>query len=79
MAKMKFELNRSGVRELMQSDEMQKCVQEYANKILEKCDGDYDTDHGVGGTRAWADVHTTTEKGYYKELQSNTLLKGLKQ
>lgn len=76
MAKsMKFELNRAGVRALMQSEEMQAVLLEYANKIGDRAGEGYEA--YVGRNRANVSVRTATEEAARDNFNNNTLLKSL--
>lgn len=76
MAKsMKFELNRAGVRALMQSEEMQAVLLEYANEIGDRAGEGYEA--YVGRNRANVSVRTETEEAARDNFNNNTLLKSL--
>lgn len=78
MSKFKFELNRSGVRELLRSDEMQSLLNEKATGIRNRCGDGFDQDVMVGRNRAnamvWADSFTAKRKN----LKENTILKAVR-
>lgn len=80
MAKVKFILNRAGVRELLMCEEMLSVMEEYGNQALAKCDEGYDytLDVGNGRTRAHANIKANGFKAYYHNLKSNTLIKAIK-
>ena len=50
MSKFKFVLNRAGVRQLMQSDEMQALLKDEASAIANRCGPGYEQDIYVGKT-----------------------------
>lgn len=76
MAKsVKFELNRSGVRELMQSAAMASIVNEAARKMQTVCGDGYEVTTQSGKTRVNAEVHAATPHAYYSNLKHNTLEK----
>ena len=77
MSKVKFKLDRAGVRELMQSPEAQNVCTEYANRILSRCPGGlgYEVSSMVGKTRANASVFAATPEARRDNYQNNTLLK----
>ena len=60
MSKFKFVLNRAGVRQLMQSEEMQAILNEKATKALNRLGGGYKSDIYVGKNRANAMVYAVT-------------------
>lgn len=76
MSKIKFELNRDGVRALMQSPEAQALILEKAEQIRDRCpDVGYEADVKVGKTRAVAMVKAATYEARQDNLENNTLLK----
>ncbi len=77
MAKYTLELNRSGVRELLRSDEMLAIVSEHAQATLNSCGSGYEMDARLGTNRARARVTTTTRQAASDNLKNNTLLKAL--
>ena len=78
MSKNKFKLNRSGVRELMQSKEMQKVLKEKANGIKARCGDGYAQDIRVGKNRANAMVWAETSEAKADNSENNTILKAVK-
>lgn len=77
MSDFQFELNREGVKELLQSAEMQSVVGEYGQRIQEICGEGYEVVNAVGKTRATSKVHPTTAKAYYSNRKHKTLQKAL--
>jgi phage-related protein len=78
MSKNKFKLNRAGVRELMQSQEMQKVLKEKADGIKARCGDGYEQDMLVGKNRANAMVWADTPKAISDNSENNTILKAVK-
>ena len=80
MAKVKFELNREGVRELLLCEEMKAILEDYGNAALNRCDQGYDykLDVGAGKKRLHANIKAGDIKAYRHNLKSNTLIKALK-
>lgn len=74
MSKTKFELNRAGVRDLMQSKEMQDVLAQYARQVQARAGDGYDV--FVGETRA--NVSVRTKEAEQDNFENNTLLKSLK-
>lgn len=72
----KFVLNRAGVRELMQSQEMQDVLVEFAGQVADKAGDGYSV--YVGANRANVSVRTETEEAYYDNLDNNTLEKSIR-
>ena len=80
MAKVKFELNRAGVRELLKSTEMANIVSEAANRVAETASSggrDYRMTIRAGANRVSASVKAGDAAAYYSNLKHNTLLKAL--
>ena len=77
MSKVRFKLDRAGVRELMQSAEAVSVCTEYANNILSRCPAGlgYEVSSMVGKTRANASVFAATPEARRDNYQNNTLLK----
>ena len=76
MSKIKFELNRDGVKSLMQSPEAQALMLEKAEAIRDRCpDIGYEADVQVGKTRAVAMVKAETYEARQDNYENNTLLK----
>jgi hypothetical protein len=71
--KFKFELNRAGVRELMQSGAMQSVLISRAGEVASAAGDGYDV--YVGRTRANVSVRTATEAAAADNLEHNTLEK----
>lgn len=78
MSNVKVKLNRSGVRELLQSPAMQKVCREHAEQIRSRCGAGYESDVYVGRNRANAMVWAETSAAKRDNLDNNTILKALK-
>ena len=78
MSKFKFELNRSGVRALMQSEEMQSILKSKANNALNSLGQGYKTDSYVGKTRANAMVYADSYLAKRDNLKNNSILKAVR-
>ncbi|HEL1610753.1 hypothetical protein UN600_04415 [Streptococcus suis] len=78
MARMKFKLNRAGVRELMKSPEMQAVLTDKANGIRNRAGTGYESDIFVGKTRANAMVYADSFQAKRDNKKNNTLLKAVK-
>lgn len=77
MAKLKVELNEAGVRELLQSPEMESICLEYANQVRARAGAGYEVSTKVGKTRVNASVGTSDPATVRKDRKNNTLLKAL--
>lgn len=72
----KFQLNRSGVGQLLKSEMVVGALIANADKVKNRAGSDYDV-YRHGKTRANVSVRTTTDEAYQDNLQNNTLLKAL--
>jgi len=77
MSKLKFELNRRGVANLMKSKDMQKILTEKATAIKQRSGAGYDQDVYVGKNRANARVWADSQGAIKDNLENNTLLKSV--
>ena len=71
----KFELNSAGVRELLQSREMQTIIDGYAQAKAKQAGQGYEADTRVGEKRAYANIYPVTVDAAYDNLDNNTLEK----
>lgn len=77
MAKVKFELNREGVRDLLRSKEMMDVCQEYANNALGKLGDGYEVTTHTGTNRVNAQVAAVTYAAKKENLSDNTIIKAV--
>lgn len=77
MSSFDFKLNSAGVRELLQSSQMQSVLSTHATDVRNRAGEGYDTSIYVGKNRANASVYASTEEAYKDNLENNTLLKAL--
>lgn len=78
--KIRFELNRAGVRELLQGGEMQSIINSAAEQIsanaADMAGGlEYQVETGTGKSRCWASVKPGSIHAYHKTLKQNILEK----
>lgn len=78
MSKMKFKLNSSGVRQLLQSDQMQTVLEQQASAIRNRAGVGYKQDAYVGKNRANAMVWADTHQAKRDNMKNNTLLKAVR-
>jgi len=78
MSKVKFELNRKGVADLMKSASMQSILKSEATKIRNKAGTGYEQDLHVGKNRANARVWADTQSAKQDNSTHNTLLKSVR-
>ena len=78
MAKLvKFELNREGVRALLQSPEMMAACASYANAAAASLGDGYAVTTMTGKNRVNAEVAAVTYKAKKENLENNTILKAI--
>lgn len=77
MAKVRFELNRNGVRDLLRSPEMMAVCQQYANRALSSLGPGYEVNTMTGRNRVNAEVQAVTYAARKENLKDNTILKAL--
>lgn len=73
----KFELNREGVKELMQSKEMMAVCRQYADAAMSSLGSGYEVSEMVGKTRVNVQIEAATFRARQENLQNNTILKSL--
>lgn len=78
MSKFKFVLNRAGVRQLMQSEEMQSILKDKADAALNSLGEGYKSDIYIGKNRANAMVWADSIKAKRENLKHNTILKAVR-
>ncbi len=77
MSKVKFELDRGGVRELLRSPEALNICKGYAEQARSRAGEGYEVTTFVGANRANASVHAETYEARQDNYNNNTLLKSL--
>ncbi|WP_373737950.1 hypothetical protein [Jeotgalibaca porci] len=78
MNKIKFKLNSSGVRSLLQSNEMQAVLDKQATAIRNRAGVGYQQDTYIGKNRANAMVWAETFQAQRDNMKNNTLLKAVR-
>ena len=78
MGNVQIELNAAGVRELLQSPEMEAVCLQYAQAIAGRAGDGYTVDSRVGRNRVNARVTASSEKARKDNLKNNTLLKAMR-
>ena len=78
MGNVRIELNEAGVRELLQSAEMEALCTELARGIAGRAGDGYTVDSRVGRTRVNARVTIATAEAARDNLKNNTLLKAVR-
>ena len=77
MAKVRFERNRQGVRELLKSKEMMDVCSEYASSALNRLGDGYEMSTHTGKNRVNAEVRAESFAAKRENLKSNTILKAV--
>ena len=77
MAKVEFELDIAGLRELMQSAEMQAVLQEAGETVASIAGDDYGSRVHVADYVAIANVYPDSKEAAKDNYENNTLLKAL--
>lgn len=73
--KLKFKLNKKGVRELLKSSEMQSVCEDYANRITSICGDGYEATTKTKTTRVIVGIKPVTYKAKRDNYKNNTLEK----
>lgn len=77
MAKVKIELNSSGIRQLLKSEEMGQMLKQQAEQVRARCGSGYSTDLYQASSRVIAGVFAETAEAAKQNSRENTLLKAL--
>lgn len=77
MAKLKFVLNRSGVRDLLRSQEMMSICKEYADKAQQSLGDGYEVTTHTGTNRVNAMVAAESYAAKRENLKENTIIKAV--
>lgn len=77
MSNFKFELNREGVRELMQGEAMMQICKGHADSALSKLGDGYTVTTHVGKTRVNASVGAQTYAARKENSENNSILKAV--
>lgn len=77
MSKVKFELNKEGVKELMKSPEMMAICQGYAEKAQAQLGNGYEVTTHTGKSRVNASVIAETFKARRDNANNNSILKAV--
>lgn len=78
MAKTGFVLNKSGVKQLLRSDEMMAVCQQYAYQAQSQLGAGYTVNYRRGKTRVNAEVMASSLQARLENSQNNTILKALR-
>ena len=73
----KFQLDREGVRQLLQSDEAREICESAAKQALQTLGDGYGTDTRTGKNRVVVEISPQTSKAYYENKRHNTILKAV--
>ena len=78
MSNLKVVLNRNGVRELLQSEEMKHICEEQAQKAVSRLGEGYIATSMIGITRANASIYADSYAARKDNSENNTILKALR-
>ncbi len=78
MSKIRIELNRDGVRQLLRSEDLGEKLEALAGEISGRCGEGYEHDRKLMPTRVISSVYTGTSDAARDNLQNNTILRSLK-
>lgn len=78
MSKVRIELNRSGVRELLRSAEMMSICEEHANKALNTLGAGYEVTTRTGKNRVNAEIAAVSHEAKKENSETNSILKALR-
>lgn len=76
--KVRVELNRSAVKEMLQSPEMMRICEEYAAATLSRLGSGYEVNSRVGKTRVNAEVEAVSFEAKRDNSKNNSILKALR-
>lgn len=77
MDKVKIELNSSGIRQLLKSEEVGQMLKQQAEQVRARCGSGYSTDLYQASSRVIAGVFAETAEAAKQNSRENTLLKAL--
>ncbi len=77
MAKVKIELNSSGIRQFLKSEEMGQMLKQQAEQVRARCGSGYSTDLYQASSRVIAGVFAETAEAAKQNSRENTLLKAI--
>lgn len=78
MSKVKIVLNKSGIRELLRSQEAGDMCMEYAQQVQSRAGQHYTVEARRYPERTGAAVYPSDPEGFYDNLKNNTLVRSLK-
>ena len=78
MAKVEFQLNREGVRQLLRSPEMADICEGYASTAWSRLGDGYDFNIHFGRNRVNAEVIAVTYQAKSENLKNNSILKAVR-
>lgn len=77
MGNIRFELNRDGVRELLQSPEAAKLCETIALRALQTLGAGYGSDTRTGRHRVRVEISAKSPRAYFHNLKHNAILKAV--
>lgn len=76
--KVKFQLNREGVRQLLRSDEMERALEDYASSAWSRLGPGYEFGSYFGKNRVNVEIRAETYQAKRENLKNNSILKAVK-
>lgn len=78
MSKIRIELNREGVRQLLRSEDLGGQLETLAEAIAGRCGDSYGHDRKLMPTRVISSVYTDSKSAARDNMENNTILRSLK-
>ncbi len=78
MSKLKVELDRAGVRELLRSEELLACCKQLADGVCARCGAGYEVTTMTGKNRVNAQIAAATGAAVRDNMENNTILKAMR-
>ena len=78
MANVRIELNRTGVKELLRSEEMKNICEDYATAALSRLGPGYEVTTMTGKNRVNAEIKAVSYKAKKDNMENNSILKALR-
>lgn len=79
MSRVKIELSKAGMREMLKSAEVKKAIDDKARDIAGRCGEGYAASSTIGRERVLAAVYADTPEARRDNLDNNTILKAVGQ
>lgn len=77
MAKVRIELNSSGIKALLKGSEVESCIKSEADRIASRAGTGYASDTKQMSSRVIASTYTASDEAMRDNLENNTLLRSI--